>query len=199
MSDVNSSVGRERLLAAARELYMLRGASNVGINDVTARAGVARMTLYNNFPSKDALTSAVYQRLAQDTLKSLQELVVDAASDEQNILAIFDHFATKETDVNYRGCAFIHAGLQPAEAAGDVYDIVHDYKLALRRHVYGLIDHNRRNRDELADQMLLLLDGAVTEAYLRGATNPVAAAKRAVAVLFESSRQSNARSKASAT
>lgn len=189
MSEVISSAGRKRLLTAARELYMRHGASNVGINEVTAKAGVARMTLYNNFPSKEALTSAVYEQLAQETLRALRELVVDAASDEANILAIFDHFATKEMEVNYRGCAFIHASLQPAEAAGDVYDIVHTYKLALRKHVYGLIDHKRRNRGELADQMLLLLDGAVTEAYLRGVANPVRAAKRAVAILFESSRQ----------
>lgn len=195
MSDVNSSAGRERLLAAARELYLLRGASNVGINDVTAMAGVARMTLYNNFPSKEALTSAVYQRLAQETLTSLRELVVDAASDERNLLAIFDHFAKKQVDASFRGCAFIHASLQPPEAAGDVYAIVHAYKLALREHLYGLIDPNRQNRAELADQILLLLDGAVMEAYLRGAADPVGAAKRAVAVLFESSRPRNARSK----
>ncbi len=52
------SVGRDRLLATARRLFTRHGASNVGINDVTAAAGVARMTLYNNFLSKDALTAA---------------------------------------------------------------------------------------------------------------------------------------------
>lgn len=189
MSEVISSVGRERLLAAARELYLRRGAANVGINDVTAKAGVARMTLYNNFPSKEALTSAVYERLAQETLQTLRALVVDAASDEQNVLAIFDHFATKQMDAGFRGCAFIHASLQPPEAAGDVYEIVHAYKLALREHVYGLIDSNTRKRGELADQILLLLDGAVTESYLRGASNPVAAAKAAVAILLKSARR----------
>lgn len=189
MSEMTSSMGRERLLVAARELYLCRGAANVGINDVTARAGVARMTLYNNFPSKEALTSAVYERLAQETLQTLRELVIDAASDERKILAIFDHFAKKQIDAGFRGCAFIHASLQPAEAAGDVYEIVHAYKLALRDHVYGLIDPKRRNCAELADQIVLLLDGAVTESYLRGVTDPVGAAKRAVAILLKSARR----------
>ena len=189
MPESISSVGRERLLAAARELYLCRGASNVGINDVTAKAGVARMTLYNNFPSKEALTSAVYERLAQETMRTLRGLVVDTASAEQNVLAIFDHFATKQMDAGFRGCAFIHASLQPPEAAGDVYEIVHAYKLALREHVYGLIDSNARNRGELADQIVLLLDGAVMESYLRGVVDPMGAAKSAVAILLNPARR----------
>ena len=181
-------VGRDRLLATAGRLFTRHGASNVGINDVTAAAGVARMTLYNNFPSKDALTGAVYEEMARATLRALSEVEVSGRSDEENILAIFDHFDRSEHDPDYRGCPFIHVSLQAAEASGPIHAIVQSYKRSLREHIARVLDGGRRNRAELADQIVLLLDGAVTEAYLRGVADPVTAAKRATVTLLRATQ-----------
>jgi len=184
------SAGRDRLLATARRLFTRHGASNVGINDVTAAAGVARMTLYNNFPSKDALIVAVYEEMARATLQALSEMETSGRSDEENILAVFDHFGRSGHEADYRGCPFIHASLQAADASGPIYAIVHPYKCGLREHIVQVLDEGRPNRTELADQIVLLLDGAVTEAYLKGVTDPVTAAKRAAATLLRSTRLS---------
>lgn len=97
---------------------------------------------------------------------------------------MFDHLDAKSHEPDYRGCPFIHASLQPAEPAGQVYALVHAYKRALRDHLFGLMDENRANRAELADQILLLLDGAVTESYLKGVAQPARSAKRAAATLL---------------
>lgn len=180
------SVGRDRLLATARRLFTRHGASNVGINDVTAAAGVARMTLYNNFPSKDALTAAVYEEMARAALHALSGMETSGRLEEENILAIFDHFDRSEHEADYRGCPFIHASLQAAEASGAIYAIVHSYKRGLREHVFHMLDEGRWNRAELADQIVLLLDGAVTEAYLKGVADPMTAAKHATATLLRS-------------
>jgi len=182
------SAGRDRLLATARQLFTRHGASNVGINDVTAAAGVARMTLYNNFPSKDALTAAVYEEMARAVLQALSEMETSGHSDEENILAIFDHFDRSEHEADYRGCPFIHASLQAADASGPIYAIVHSYKRGLREHIVHVLDEGRRNRVELADQIVLLLDGAVTEAYLKGVADPVTTAKCAATTLLRSTR-----------
>jgi AcrR family transcriptional regulator len=179
--------GRERLLVTARQLFRRHGASNVGINDVTAAAGVARMTLYNNFPSKEALTVAVYEEMARAALQSLRELGTSRRSEERKIWAIFDHFARGDVAADYRGCPLIHASLQAPEPAGPIYAIVQAYKRALREHLFNVLDEGRSNRGELADQLVLLLDGAVTEAYLQGVTQPMAAAKHAAATLLRAS------------
>ena len=181
-------VGRERLLATARRLFTRHGASNVGINDVTAAAGVARMTLYNNFASKDALTAAVYEEMARAALQALSEMETSGHSEEENILAIFDHFDRSEHEADYRGCPFIHASLQAADASGPIHAIVHSYKRGLREHIVQVLGAGRRNRAELADQIVLLLDGAVTEAYLKGVANPMGAARQAAATLLRSTR-----------
>ena len=176
--------GRERLLATARDLFMRHGAANVGINDVTDAAGVAKMTLYNNFPSKEALTLAVYGELAETTLRELGELDTARRSENKRVLAVFDYLDGRSGGTDYRGCPFIHASVQAAEPSGPIYMLVQAYKRALRDHVFGLLDEDRANRAELADQLLILLDGAVTEAYLNGVARPGGSAKLAATTLL---------------
>ena len=178
--------GRQRLIATARTLFTQRGASNVGINDVIRDAGVARMTLYNNFVSKDALILAVYTELIETTLADLQQGPVAAASEEDRVLAVFDHFARAGDKGDHRGCPFIHAGLQTADAKGPIHRLVQSYKQALRDHLLGLLDEDRENRADLADQLLILLDGGVIEGYLQGVAQPARSARRAAATLLRS-------------
>ena len=182
--DRRKAGGRERLLATARDLFTRRGASNVGINDVTDTAGVARMTLYNNFESKEALTLAVYEGMAETDLRELRGLETNGQSEEERILALFGHFDGKARGADDRGCPFIHAALQAAEPAGPIHALVRSYKRALREHVLGLLDERRANRDELADQIVILLDGAVTEGYLKGVAQPASSARRAATTLL---------------
>ena len=179
--------GRERLVATARDLFTRRGASNVGINDVTDTAGVARMTLYNNFASKEALTLAVYHEMAETTLRELRDMDT-VLPEATRVLALFDHLGGKPDGPDHRGCPFIHASLQDAEPTGQIHALVRSYKLALRDHVFGLLDEKRDNRDELADQIVILLDGMVTEAYLKGVSQPLRAAKRAADALLRAAR-----------
>lgn len=177
--------GRQRLLSTARELFTRHGASNVGINDVTAAAGVAKMTLYNNFPSKEALTQAVYEEMTAETLEEIQGMDTIGKSEEQRIHDLFSHFDLNTDGPDYRGCPFIHASLQAADPSGPIHGLVSSYKRALRDHVLGLLDGDRADRAELADVILLLLDGAVTEAYLKGVAHPASLAKRAVSTLLK--------------
>lgn len=176
--------GRERLLATARDLFTRRGASNVGINDVTDAAGVARMTLYNNFPSKEALTLAVYEEMVETDLGELRGIETTGRSEEERVLAVFRHVDGKAHHADHRGCPFIHASLQAAEPSGPIHALVRSYKRALREHVLGLLDESRADRDELADQIVILLDGSVTESYLKGVAQPGEAAMRAAATLL---------------
>ena len=137
------AVGRDRLLATARRLFTRRGASNVGINDVTAAAGVARMTLYDNFPSKDALTVAAYEGMARAALQAPSDMEASGRSDEEDILAVFDHLDGSGREADYRGRPLIHASLQAAEASDPVYAIAQSYKRVLREHVSHLLGEGR--------------------------------------------------------
>jgi hypothetical protein len=60
---------------------------------------------------------------------------------------------------------------------------VQTYKKALRQRIFVLLDGKRRNRALLADQITILLDGAVTEAYIKGVDDPLVAARQAALTL----------------
>ena len=180
------STGRERLLSTARALFMRHGASNVGINDVTAAAGVARMTLYNNFASKEALIQAVYEEMTAETLDELRRMDTAGKSEEARVHDLLRRF-DPGTDAGSRGCPFIHASLQAADPTGAIHTLVRAYKRALRDHVLALLDADRPDRAEMADLILLLLDGAVTEAYLDGVDDALASARRGVSRLLQTS------------
>ena len=180
--------GRERLLSTARTLFRRHGASNVGINDVTQSAGVARMTLYNNFASKEALIEAVYKEFAEETLVALRGMETTGKSEQERIFALIDRFDNDARDSDYRGCPLTHASLQASEPEGPIYALVQAYKRALRGHILGLLEDGRADRSELADLILILLDGVVTEAYLKGVEHPASSAKRAIAALLQGKR-----------
>lgn len=182
--DTGAAAGKERLLETARRLFLRHGASNVGINDVTNAAGVAKMTLYNNFASKEALTVAVYEEMASLTLQALERARSGSRTEEGRIEAIFDLFGAATGNSDYRGCPFIHASLQEAQPEGPLYSLVQAYKKELRAHILAALEEERSDRSELADQILMLLDGAVTEAYIKGVADPIRVAKRAVAALM---------------
>lgn len=140
------------------------------------------MTLYNNFPSKDALIAEVYKNIATRTMAKLAEKVAGQNTEEDKILALFTHI--NDAKENDRGCPMTHASLQAETPSADICEIVHLYKSELRKFIYTLLDGSRTHRDKLADQILLLLEGATAQSCLRGAVSPVSAAKRAVSILL---------------
>lgn len=176
--------GRARLMDAAARLFTKRGTANVGINEVTAEAGVARMTLYNNFPSKEKLTLAVYEEMTQATLARVDAVLAAGKCEKGRIAALFDHFGRNAHKPSFRGCSFIHASLQEADPHGALHGVVRSYKKALRRRVLQALDARRRKPELLADQIVILLDGAVTEAYILGVPDAMTAAKGAALTLL---------------
>src|SRR5215213_10800183 len=54
--------GRERLVAAAVELFYRRGFAAVGVDQIIEAAGVTKTTFYKHFEGKDDLMVAAVQR-----------------------------------------------------------------------------------------------------------------------------------------
>ena len=116
-----SPTPRDRLIDAAAELFYSRGLPNVGINEVTERAGVARMTLYNNFDSKEALALAAFEHKAEARRALIEERLERARTPADAVKAMFDlseHFAT---DSCFRGCPFINVTVQDPRPEGPMH------------------------------------------------------------------------------
>jgi AcrR family transcriptional regulator len=109
MAATTANSARERILSTAYTLFSRRGIRDVGVDEVIARSGVAKATLYRHFPSKDDLVLAFLQRREQlwtfGTVES--EARRRGADPEDQLLAIFDVFDDWFRRDDFEGCSFL--------------------------------------------------------------------------------------------
>jgi AcrR family transcriptional regulator len=157
---------RERLLAAANELFYEEGVNTVGIDRVIERAGVAKATLYSAFGSKDELIRAYLEHRAKARRERTMRALESYETPRERLLAIFDALADSLSQPNYHGCAFVNASAEarpgsPIESAVDGYrGWLRELLTALAREA-GAADPRR-----LAWQLHLLYDGASVSARM---------------------------------
>jgi AcrR family transcriptional regulator len=114
--------GRERVLETAYKLFSQHGTRAVGVDRIIAESGVAKMTLYRNFASKDELILAFLERRQQRwTHEWLQATVESRGSmPAQRLLAIFDVFGEWFARDDFEGCSFINVMLELDDAGSPV-------------------------------------------------------------------------------
>src|ERR1700693_4785204 len=93
---------KERILETADRLFYLQGLRAVGVDTIAAEIGISKRTLYNHFPSKDALIAAYLERRFRQVPAS------DKPPAEQ-ILGTFDSLERRFAGKDFRGCAFVNA------------------------------------------------------------------------------------------
>ncbi|MEE2851428.1 MAG: TetR/AcrR family transcriptional regulator [Actinomycetota bacterium] len=179
---------RERVLTAAYELFSRRGIRAVGTDEVIARAGVARATLYRHFATKNALVLAVLERREEVWTRGLIEEQSRRRGDtpEQQLLAIFDvmHDWFQLRD-GYEGCSFINVLLElgPDHPAGQacIVHIDHVRDIVRRRAVAAGLTHV----EDFASSWHILMKGAIILAAVGDLDAALRARKMALALIDE--------------
>ena len=105
---------RERILSTAYTLFCRQGIRSVGIDAIIERSGVAKMTMYRHFRSKDDLVVAVLERRAELWTQGWLQAEVErkAADPAGRLLAVFDVFGEWFHRRDFEGCFFINALLE---------------------------------------------------------------------------------------
>lgn len=150
---------RERLLAAADELFYNEGVHTVGIDRVIEHAGVAKASLYNTFGSKDELIHA-YLKGRHDRAVSLIMAAVDAAqTPREKVLAVFDGQNTVYAESGYQGCAFHRASAE--SRPGDRIELAtKEYRAWVRSLFRDLAGRaGTPDPESLAAQLHMIFDG----------------------------------------
>jgi AcrR family transcriptional regulator len=113
---------RDRILSAAYDLFARHGIRAVGIDAIIEHSGVARMTLYRHFSSKDELVLAFLER--RDALWSVAWLQAEverrAKKPVERLLAVFDVISEWFNADNFEGCSFINVMLETTERSSAV-------------------------------------------------------------------------------
>lgn len=160
---------RERILAAAEELFYREGL-HVGIDAIIGKAGVAKMSLYSHFDSKDALI-VEFLKSKRDRWFTwfLAEIPKRATTPRERLLAMFDLFGEWFCTTEFRGCAFLNAATELPDPSHPARAIVADYKEQLRSWIEEQCREARlKNPRDLSTQIALILDGAISRAYVTG-------------------------------
>jgi AcrR family transcriptional regulator len=174
---------RQRLLDAADELFYREGVHTVGIDRVIERAGVARGSLYYNFTGgKDELVREYLHGRHAAWSARVDASVVLATTPTAKVLAVFDVLGELFAEPDYRGCSFMNAVAEAAPggpelaAAANFRSWVHE--------LFGSLAAQLAVEDpsELADQLVVLYDGAVTAAQMDAAPRAAATAKKLAAM-----------------
>ncbi|MCM5682887.1 TetR/AcrR family transcriptional regulator [Schlegelella sp. S2-27] len=184
---------RDRLLAAANELFYAEGINNVGIDRVIEHAGVAKASLYANFRSKDELVRAYLESRHEARKARMLERIERHRSARERALAVFDSVAETVAQPGYRGCPFMRAASeQPGE--GPAAEVNAKARGWLRELFTSLLrEAGARNAPAVAQQFVLLFDGAVVAAQLDGNVDAVRTARTMAASLLAASSQRGTR------
>jgi len=163
------------ILETALTLFRAHGYHAVGIDRVIAESGVAKMTMYRYFPSKNALIAAVLNERDQSFRDALIEFVnkVDDPLEKLRALFLWHHHWFKESSFN--GCMFINAVAEFPEINNSIRQASIRHKVLVQNFIESILNLvlTAELARQLAAQFAQLLDGAIIAAQVAG--DPMAA------------------------
>lgn len=169
---------KERILETADRLFYLRGIRAIGVDTIAAEIGISKRTLYNHFPSKDALISAYLER------RFVQPRDSDKSPVEQ-ILGTFDSLERRFASKDFRGCPFVNAVAEVGPENRSVRKIAVAFKESRRLWFRDLlVQTGVADPEGLATQLVLLVDGSIAQDLVRDDPAMARAAKEAAKMLL---------------
>ncbi len=163
----NGRDARERILDTAYELFSRNGIRAVGVDRVIAESGVAKMTLYRHFASKDDLVLEFMRRREARWTKEWLQGEVERRADEpdERLLAIFDVFDDWFRQDDFEGCTFVNVLLEMADGASPLRQASIIHLANIRTFLQGLAaDAGVADPDDFARRWHILMKGSIVSA-----------------------------------
>ena len=184
---------REHILQTASALFYSQGIKATGVDAIVKAAGTTKMSLYKYFPSKDDLVLAHLEKNRAAILARLEAGISERASEpRQKLLAVFDIFDDFLADPEFRGCPFINASAEFAEAANPVQLVAAEFSDAFRGLLADLARQaDAKQPDILAAQLAMLISGAMVAEQMRRQSDAMRTARAAAEILLKHSMQSS--------
>ncbi|MGJ3507515.1 TetR/AcrR family transcriptional regulator [Enemella sp. A6] len=159
--------GARRILEVASGLFYRRGIHAVGVDTIADESGITKRTLYDRFGSKENLVAAYLQARHHRWWQRMEQRLLEAPGSP--VLAFFDSYFA-DSEASDRGCAFINAAAElPVDHRG--YRVIRAHKQVVRRRIAELVRQGHPelvDPDTVADEVFLLLEGAVAHRGIEG-------------------------------
>ena len=165
-----SSETRQRILETADRLFYRDGFRGVGIDRIIAEAGVAKMSLYNHFPSKDDLILEVLKYREGCVLAFFESAMIRHEKRTKDRLAAFfgalkDWFESP----GFRGCVFQNAAVELADPRHPATVFVRDHKKRFHDFITTLVPESLgKNAVRIGAEIDMMVEGAILVAVIQG-------------------------------
>jgi AcrR family transcriptional regulator len=170
-----------RILQTTDRLFYEQGIRATGVDTVADEVGISKRTLYDHFPSKDALIAAYLSR-------RLVDIEISDEPPREQILAVFDRLERSLAKKRYRGCPFVNAVAERGEEVREASKLAVAFKERRRQWFRELLSRlGVDDAEELSMQLAVLLDGAIATSLVRGDPAFVRAAREAATTLIDTS------------
>lgn len=178
---------RQRILEVAGNLFFHQGYRAVGVDTIVKEAGIAKMTLYRHFPSKDDLIVAYLEQVNRLLWEWFDQAIEPHQSrPREQLVAVFMALEKLVKSPQCYGCAFLMAASEFPEMDSPGHRVAIAHKRAVRGRFRDLAQAAGAQRPEaLADQLLLLMDGSFAAVRMFGPDNPGANVGEAAVALID--------------
>jgi AcrR family transcriptional regulator len=178
---------RKDIIEAADELFYAGSFRAVSVDEIAAKAGVTKKTLYYHFRSKDELFAAYLEARNLPTLARFQQWAGTDGTILERLERMFRRLGRCANIPKWKGCGFIRATGELANSPG------HPAILIARSHkanfekwlAASLAAEGYEDCAALAQSLMVLVDGAVTQILLHRKPSYAHAAARAAKALLE--------------
>jgi AcrR family transcriptional regulator len=189
MAASRESSVRERILETAQRLFYRDGFRAVGIDTIIAEAGVAKMSLYRHFPSKDDLIVAYLEESNRQYWEWLDGAVVDIDDPMEKLVGMFAAIEKLATSPECLGCTFQGTAAEFPDRDHPGHHVAVAHKDTVRHRFTALArEAGLADPEHLGNQLLLLMDGAWVAARMYGPDNPGQGLANAARALIEAHR-----------
>ena len=169
---------KERIVAAASALFYSKGYNQTGINKIIEEANVSKDSLYRYFRSKEAIAVAYLEARHLNWMGDLQAFVTREDTNKEKVVASFDYLNQWLIKVDYRGCGFQNIiGDLPKDHIG-ISNQVLQHKNSLRTWLRALLKEDDVNNEAMADEVLVLIEGAIMLSQIQKDNWPIVMAKK---------------------
>lgn len=177
---------RDRILAAARDLYFREGINVTGVTELCARARVSKRTLYQHFASKDEVVLAYLAEFAADPAYPPNAIL--ARQDLAPRARLLELYATLAAGRHpLRGCPFVNAAVEVSDPAHPARRLAATYKREFADRLAALArDAGARSAERVGQRLALLYDGAAAQVTLQDSPEPASVAQALAAAVLQS-------------
>ena len=179
------------LVEAALTIFKEYGFHATGINRILEESGVSKKAMYNNFRSKDELILATLrchdEQFRNNFVRSVER---KASTAHDRLLAVFDVAEEWFFSNQFYGCIFINAIAEFSGRSKPIHNICKEYKRMVTDYIEDLAKKiNAKDPKELADQLSLLLEGAIVTAQVSEKKESAGRAKKIAELLIRNRRK----------